>query len=78
MKKTKEVTENVTGLSIKEINEMDFDDEIAYIEQKTKKRMSFSDIKGHRFFGRGNPLLARRRFTTISELDKRITGLVGK
>ena len=78
MNKTLRVVESVTGLTFKEINSLDYDTERELIKKKTQKPVIFSKKKDGRVFGRGNPLLAQKRFTTIEEIDKRLEELIEK
>ncbi len=45
------------------------------IENKTKKRLIFPQIKDFRKAGRGNPLIARHAIKTMEEVDKELFGL---
>lgn len=78
MRKTKLAVENLTGLTIRQINSMDFEEEKLFIEKKNKKSLKFSGKKDNKIFGRGNPLLARRRIRTIESIDKRLDELIKK
>lgn len=73
MDKTIQVVENVTGLTFDEINNLDSKSERQLIKEKN---IHFSKKIDSRIFGRGNPLLARRRFTTIEDLDNRLEEIV--
>ena len=42
------------------------------------KKAVFSKKRNERKNGRGNPLLSRKRFTTIEEIDSRLDSLFGK
>lgn len=57
------------GTSFERIVNFELDDEIAYVESKTGKKIVFS--KNTRL-GRGNPHLATGRIKTIEEVDREI------
>lgn len=57
------------GLNYDEIINLDFDDEIAFVTKKNNKKPVFSNDTDKRKFGRGNPLLSRRKIKTIEEVD---------
>ncbi|MCR1960197.1 hypothetical protein CWE04_11880 [Thomasclavelia cocleata] len=78
MRKTKIAVENLAELTIRQINNLDFEDEKLFIEKKNKKPLAFSTKISNRSFGRGNPLLARRKITSIESIDKRLDELIKK
>ncbi len=63
--------EDLTGLNIETLQNIEFDEEKSYVEKVVKKPLTFRkrglDL---RRIGRGNPLLARQRFKTIEEVNK--------
>lgn len=63
---------SITGLSLEEMKKMDIYHEIEYVQKKTGKKLVFSSQPDARRIGRGDPLIARHRFRTIEEVDKRI------
>lgn len=72
---TKASLESILGKTLKEISEMDFDEEVRFVEKKTKKPLIFSKKVDSRMSGRGNPLITRRKITTIQEVDKKMSEL---
>ncbi len=72
---TKLSLESILGKTLKEISEMDFDDEVRFVEQKTKKPLIFSKKIDPRIPGRGNPLIIRRKITTMRDVDKKMLEL---
>ena len=71
-KETKENLRNLLGLRLSELDKYSVPEEIAYLEQQSGKKISFSKARDSRKIGRGNPLLARRRIRTIDEVNKRL------
>lgn len=72
---TKAHIERIVGKSIQEICSMDFDEEVHYIEAKTKKSLRFSRKPDPRMNARGNNLIVRNRFATMEDIDKKIERL---
>lgn len=64
--------EKVIGKSLQEVSRMDLKEEIRYVESRTKKPLVYSTQKDHRIKGRGSPLIARRRFFTMADVDKKL------
>ena len=71
-KETKENLRNLLGLRLSELDKYSVPEEIAYLEQQSGKKISFSKARDSRKIGRGNPLLARRRIRTMDEVNKRL------
>jgi len=69
------ILEKNIGLSLNQISELTLSDEINYVKAKTGKALIFSRKRDSRKIGRGNPLLARKRFTTMEELNTKIDAL---
>lgn len=63
-KETQILLEKRLGKNIAEIREMNFDEEMAFIESKCGQRPRFSRKVDLRRSSRGNPLLAQGRITT--------------
>jgi len=63
------------GLTLSQIYEMNVADEIAFVKAKTGKNIIFSKRTDSRKIGRGNPLLARGKITTIEEINAKIDAL---
>lgn len=66
---------SITGLSLEEMKKMDIYHEIEYVQKKTGKKLVFSSQSDARKKGRGSPLIARHRFRTIEEVDRRMSKL---
>lgn len=58
------------GLNFDELVNLDFEDEIAFVTEKNNRKPVFPTDIDKRKFGRGNPLLSRRRLKTIEDVDK--------
>lgn len=71
-KETKENLRKLLGLRLSELDKYSVPEEIAYLEQQSGKKISFSKARDSRKIGRGNPLLARRRIRTMDEVNKRL------
>jgi hypothetical protein len=71
---TKKVFENNLGLPYNQLCGMDINEEISFVKEKTGRSPQF--IHDSRKTGRGNPLLAQGRFTTIEEINKKIDALL--
>lgn len=74
-KETKQSLEKILGKRVEEISEMDFDEEIFYVERKTGKAVKYSKNRDDRMVGRGNPLIVRRRIATMEDVDKKLKKL---
>lgn len=61
---TKALLEERFGKSLAEISQMNLDDEIAFVEQRTGRKLCFSTNVDPRMISRGNPLLVQGRFIT--------------
>jgi hypothetical protein len=72
---TQKALEKNIGMRISEIVEADASEQICIAESRTGKPLVFSTVHDPRRIGRGNPLLAKRRFKTITEVDKRIDSI---
>lgn len=66
---TKKNLESLLEISLEELDSMDLSEEISYISDKSGK-IVFSKKRDSRKKGRGNPLLARRRFRTMKDVNK--------
>ena len=60
----------VLGKDYNEIVNMDYDEEIQYIQKINHKKLKFSTIIDKRKVGRGNPLLSRKKIRTIDKVNK--------
>jgi len=70
---TKKILEKNLGLPYERLCGLDIQEEIAFVKGKTGKTLKFIHNPGH--IGRGNPLLARGKFTTIDEVNSKIDAL---
>lgn len=61
---TKALLEERFGKSLAEISRMNLDEEIAFVEKRTGRKLCFSTDVDPRMISRGNPLLAQGRFVT--------------
>lgn len=69
---TKRNLSKIVGLDYEEILKMDTVKEIAYVESRIGKPIVFSTRRTRQRIGRGNPLLARRKFRTLEEVEKKL------
>ena len=60
------------GLSLNKVCELTFLEEITHVKAKTGENLYFSRNYDSRKAGRGNPLLSRRKITTIEEINTKI------
>jgi hypothetical protein len=74
-KEAKITLEKGIGLSLSQIYELNVNDEIVFVNAKTGKNVRFTKNSDSRRIGRGNPLLARRKITTIEEINAKIGAL---
>lgn len=74
-KETQNTLERIIGKPIYEVSQMDAQEEIRFVESKTKKPLVFSKVVDYRMRGRGSPYIIRRRFCTMEDVDKKITEL---
>jgi len=73
--KTRRNIENCVSLPFSELVAMDFEDELRLIKPLNGEKVVFSKKKDTRKVGRGNPFLARKRFRTMEEVDKKLMGI---
>jgi len=71
----KKTLERNIGLSMSQIYDLNVGDEIDLVKAKTGKNISFTKKIDSRRIWRGNPLLARRKITTIEEINSKIDTL---
>lgn len=64
-----------TGMTPEQLSMLSEDDERRLILKITGKNLTFSKKRDSRKFGRGNPLLARKRLRTMDYIDSRISKL---
>ena len=74
-KEAKIILEKNIGLSLSQIYDLNVSDEIDLVKAKTGKTISFTKNLDSRKIGRGNPLLARRKITTMEEINEKIVTL---
>ncbi|MCD8026333.1 MAG: hypothetical protein LUF33_05260 [Clostridiales bacterium] len=72
-KTVKNIIEKSLGKSICDLIQMDYDDEIKFLEENNGEKPSFSKEVDHRIFARGNHLIAQKRIMTMEEVDEEIT-----
>lgn len=72
--KTKEMASFTIGMDMEKFVDLDFDDEIVYINRYGQTKCAFLPEDDDRIIGRGNPLLARNEFLTMDEVDKELSG----
>lgn len=72
---TKASLECILGRPLEEISAMDLDEEVRFVEERTKKPLIFSKTADPRMNGRGNPLLVRRKIMTMQDVDKKMSEL---
>jgi len=75
-KEAQKALEEGIGLPLSKVDEMSLSEEIAYVEKKTGKPLTFPQILDTRRIGRGNPLLARGKFTTMEEVNAKIDAML--
>lgn len=66
---SQKILEKMLGKKYREIVDMDYDDEISYIQKKNNRKLVFPNKMDHRKVGRGNPLLSRRRIKTMDKVN---------
>lgn len=64
--------ERMVGLPIEKIRNMTLDEELLYIQNKNKRKVKFTTRRNRGVCGRGNPLLSKRKFRTMSYVDNKI------
>lgn len=70
--RTRDTLERIIGKSADDLKQMDLMEEKDFVEEKTGKKLSFSKKMDSRMTGRGNPLIIRRRISTMSDIDQMI------
>ena len=71
----KTILEKSIGLSLSQVSELSVRDEIAHVEARTGRELTFSKDYDPRKIGRGSPLLASKRITTMEEVNAKIDAL---
>ena len=74
-RETKTTLEKSIGLSFSQLYGLNVSGEIDLVKVKTGKSLIFTKNSDSRKIGRGNPLLARKKFTTIEEINAKIDAL---
>jgi hypothetical protein len=72
---TKRNIEHCVSLAFSDIIAMDFDDEHRLLKMANGGEIYFSTERDPRKIDRGSPFLARKRFRTMEEVDKKLTGI---
>ena len=70
--RTRDTLERIIGKSADHLNKLDLIEEKSIVEEKTGKNLTFSKKMDSRMTGRGNPLIIRRRISTMSDIDQMI------
>lgn len=70
--RTRDTLERIIGKSADDLKKMDLIEEKSFVEKKTGKNLIFSKKMDSRMTGRGNPLIIRRRISTMSDIDQMI------
>ena len=70
--RTRDTLERIIGKSADDLKKMDMIEEKRFVEEKTGKNLIFSKKMDSRMTGRGNPLIIRRRISTMSDIDQMI------
>ena len=70
--RTRDTLERIIGKSADDLKKMDLIEEKSFVEEKTGKNLIFSIKMDSRMTGRGNPLIIRRRISTMSDIDQMI------
>ena len=70
--RTRDTLERIIGKSADDLKKMDLIEEKSCVEEKTGKNLIFSKKMDSRMTGRGNPLIIRRRISTMSDIDQMI------
>jgi len=73
---TRKVLEKRIGLPLNQVSDLGVRGEAAHVKARTGMSLQFSKIHDSRRVGRGNPLLARNRITTIEEINTKIDALI--
>jgi len=71
----KKILEKRMGLPLEQVCELGITEETALVKEKTGRNLQFSKSNDSRKIGRGSPLLALNRVTTIEEINTRIEAL---
>ncbi|MBR3504067.1 MAG: hypothetical protein IKO07_07460 [Clostridia bacterium] len=68
----RKIIQRKTGLAPEKLSELTLDQEIELVKKIKKAAPFFSKKIDYRKMGRGNPLLARKRYRTMDYVDMRI------
>lgn len=74
--RTKKSLENCIGIPFDEICNLSMEEEISVVSRKCRHKVGFSQKRDAQRVGRGNPYLAKRKFRTLEEVEKRLRGYV--
>ena len=72
--KSIEMSSFVIGIDSDTFKNLDYDDEIDFLNSSRKKKCGFVPNTDDRIVGRGNPLLARNEFLLMDDVDKELFG----
>lgn len=70
------ILEKMLGLSYQEIIDMDYEEEISYIQKKNHRKLIFSNQPNRRKCRYGNYLLAKGRIRTIDQAEKDLSKIL--
>jgi hypothetical protein len=71
----KKILESSLGLPFNQLSDLSIHEEICLVKAKTGNNLRFTKNKDFRKTGRGSPLLARNKITTIEEINNKIDAL---
>jgi hypothetical protein len=71
----KKILENSLGLPLNQAGDLTVHGEIDLVKTKTGKNLQFTKNRDSRRTGRGSPLLARNKITTIEEINAKINAI---
>ena len=77
-KQARDNIKRIVGIDVNTIKKMSFDEQENWVKNRcSAKNITFSRKKRKSIIGRGNPLLARRKFRTMEDLDKKSKKYIG-
>ncbi len=73
--RTKKSISNCVGMSFDKICNLSLEEEIEVASKKCGHKIGFSRKQDNQRVGRGSPYLAKRKFRTLEEVEKKIAGI---
>lgn len=73
--RTRKSIADCIGMPFDKICGLSLEEEIAIASDRCKRKITFSRKHDSLRVGRGSPFLARRRFRTLDEVEKKIAGI---